>query len=375
VAESFAVLRVTGSVGRLGLVLACQSAVALLFTLAGGLAGDRFPRAQILTVSLLARMLIAAVLGAALLAGAGSFGLLLAAAGAYGCADGFFGPASVALLPDAVPRGLLAQANGLAGGASSSAGVAAPAAAGVAVAAFGPGFGFVLQASVLAVAAGCMVAARLPAGHAPRSGGQGPRSGGQGPMGQIRAGWAEFSRLRWLWLLTAEWTVFSMVIVAPVAVLGPALAERYLGGPLAWGVIVSSLGLGAVCGQLAAGRLRPARPAFAAACLVPVMTAEALALGLGGSLAVVAAAAGISGLAMGAQAVIFQTAMQTSVSPAVLARVAALDLLGSQGGQPIGYALAGPVSLAIGANVVLAAAAAGMFLVGALVCGRARSLA
>jgi hypothetical protein len=39
VVESFAVLRVTGSSGQLGLVLACQSAVALLLTLAGGLAG------------------------------------------------------------------------------------------------------------------------------------------------------------------------------------------------------------------------------------------------------------------------------------------------------------------------------------------------
>lgn len=358
VAESFAVLRVTGSVGELGLVLACQSAVALFFTLAGGLAGDRFPRIQILKVSLLARMTVAAVVGVALLAGAGSFGLLLAGAAAYGCADGFFGPASVALLPDVVPPGLLAQANGLAGGASSSAGVAAPAAAGVIVAALGPGFGFVLQASVLAVAAGFMVAARVPA--APVT-----SAARLGPVRQLRAGWAEFTRVRWLWLLTAEWAVFSMVVLAPVTVLGPALAERYLGGPLAWGAIVSSLGLGAAVGQLTAGRLRPARPALAVACLVPPMTAEALALGLGAPLLVVSAAAGISGLAMGIQAVIFQTAMQTSVLPAVLARVAALDLLGSEGGQPIGYVLAGPVAAAVGAHVFLAAAAIGMFLLAA----------
>jgi hypothetical protein len=44
---SFAVLRVTGSVARLGLVLAVQSGVAILLTLAGGLAGDRFPRRRI----------------------------------------------------------------------------------------------------------------------------------------------------------------------------------------------------------------------------------------------------------------------------------------------------------------------------------------
>jgi len=109
------------------------------------------------------------------------------------------------------------------------------------------------------------------------------------------------------------------------------------------------------------GRIRaPARPAFVIGCLVPVMTAEALALGLAAPLAVVAAAAALTGVAMGAQAVIFQTAVQTSVGTAVLAGVTAIDLLGSEGGQPVGYALAGPAATAIGAHTLLAVSAADM---------------
>jgi hypothetical protein len=98
---------------------------------------------------------------------------------------------------------------------------------------------------------------------------------------------------------------------------------------------------------------------------VPVMTAEALTLGLGAPLAIVALGATVTGLATGAQSVIFQTAMQTSIPPAVLARVTAIDLLGSEGGQPIGYALAGPVGAAAGAHTFLAASAAGMFIAAA----------
>jgi len=98
---------------------------------------------------------------------------------------------------------------------------------------------------------------------------------------------------------------------------------------------------------------------------VPVMTAETLALGLGAPLAIVALATAVTGLAIGTQSVIFQTAMQTSVPPAVLARVTAIDLLGSEGGQPIGYALAGPVGTAVGAHTFLAASAAGMFIAAA----------
>jgi hypothetical protein len=165
---------------------------------------------------------------------------------------------------------------------------------------------------------------------------------------------------------TGQWTAFSLVVLAPVAVLGPAIAERYLGGAPAWGLITSSLSLGAVGGQVMAGRMKPAaRPALLLACLVPVMTAEALALGLGAPLAVVAMATTMSGLAMGVQAVIFATAMQASVPPEVLSRVASIDLLGSEGGQPAGYALAGPAGAAVGAHVVLAAGAIGMFVAAA----------
>jgi hypothetical protein len=62
--------------------------------------------------------------------------------------------------------------------------------------------------------------------------------------------------------------------------------------------------------------------------------------------------------------VFFQTAMQTSVRPDVLARVAAIDLVGSEGGQPVGYALAGPLAAAVGAHAFLTASAAAMAVAG-----------
>ena len=355
---SFAVLRVTGSVSRLGLVLAAQATTALALTLAGGLAADRFPRARILICSLAGRATAAALLAVALLTGTASFPLLLAAAAGYGCADGFFGPASTALVPDLVPRERLAPANALLGGTTSTAAIAAPALAGLVVAAFGPGAGFAVQAALLTAAAGSLWAGVARVAKVTRVVGR--------ERGALGAGWAEFARIRWLGLLTGQWLVFSMLTLAPVTVLGPALAQRYLGGAAAWGAISASLGLGAVGGQFGAGRVRaPRRPGVAIAALMPVMTAEALALGLGAPLAVVAAAAVVTGLAMGVQTVFFATAMQASVRAEVLARVAAIDLLGSEGGQPIGYALAGPAAVAIGAHAFLTGSAVIMAAAGA----------
>jgi hypothetical protein len=203
-------------------------------------------------------------------------------------------------------------------------------------------------------------------GRRARAGGvAGGRGRGERPLGQPRAGWSEFIRIRWLWLLTGQWLVFSMLTLAPVTVLGPVLAQRYLGGAAAWGVISAGLALGAVGGQFGAGRVRPpGRPGLAIASLLPVMTAEALALGLGAPLAIVTVAAALTGLALGAQTVFFQTALQTSVRPDVLARVAAIDLVGSEGGQPVGYALAGPLAAAVGVHAFLTASAAAMAVAG-----------
>ena len=163
--------------------------------------------------------------------------------------------------------------------------------------------------------------------------------------------------LRWLWLLTLQWTLFSLLILAPVAVLGPTIAAQFLGGAAAWGLISSCFAVGAVGGQLAAGRIRPARPALLCACLCPAGIAEALALGLGAPVPVVGAAAAVTGLTLGIISVNFQTTMQATVPAAVLARVAAFDLLGSELGQPVGYALAGPIGLAVGLHSFLIASA------------------
>jgi predicted MFS family arabinose efflux permease len=351
---SFAVLHVTGSVARLGLVLAAQGGVALLLTLAGGLAGDRFPRRPIMIVSLAARAVVAAVIAATLLAGVASFPLLLTMAGVYGCADGFFGPASAALLPEIVPREHLAPANALIGGTSSAANAAAPAIAGAIVATLGTGAAFAIQATTLAIALGGLAVVRIPASPL-------TRTSRARVARQLWQGWAEFAKHRWLWLLTVEWAVFSLVILAPVNVLGPAIAQRSLGGAFAWGIIGSCLSLGAVAGQVMAGRARmPVRPALIMACLLPFMAAEALALGLGLILPVVALMTAVSGFALGVQAVIFPTAMQTSIPPDMLARVTSIDLLTSEGGQPAGYVLAGPVGAAIGPHAYLTFAGIGI---------------
>ncbi len=258
---------------------------------------------------------------------------------------------SGAVLPDMVPPNRLAAANALIGGFSSSANIVAPAIAGIIVAAVGPGAGFGCESALLAVTGTSIAAAMIPAIRHLRP------AADSSVLGQLRTGWRVYVRLRWLWLLTLQWTAFSVLVLAPLAVIGPAIALEFLGGPAAWGVISSCLTVGVVAGQFAAGRLRSSRPLLVSAWLCPVGIAEALALGLGAPVLVIGLAAVISGLAMGMQFVIFQTTLQRTVPAPVLARVTAFDLLGSELGQPVGYALAGPVGAAVGLRAFVTAGA------------------
>jgi MFS family permease len=352
VAESFGILKTTGSAGDLGLVLAVQGAVSLALSLFAGVAADRLPRAGQLVASSLVRLAAAAALAAVLLTHTASIGWFYGVAVVYGGADALFAPASTAIVPDIVAKDDLGEANALIGSSMSLSWMVAPAMAGVIVSAFGPGMAFVAESAVMAFTTLCLVLARIPAS------GEGGEERVGGVLIQMREGWKEFRKRRWLWLLTLQWTLFSLVLLAPLSVAGPTVAKDYLGGAAPWGVISTCLAIGVVGAQFLARRLKLNRPALFIAWLPPLMVAETLALGLGAPVAVVAAAALFSGCALGLQGVLFQTTMQQAVPGNVLGRVAAFDLVASEIGQPVGYALAGPLGLAIGLRKLLVACAA-----------------
>jgi MFS family permease len=352
VAESFGILKTTGSAGDLGLVLAVQAAVSLALSLFGGVAADRLPRARLLMGSAMVRLAAAATLATVLLTHTATLSWFIGVSVLYGGASALFGPASTALLPDVVARGDLREANALIGSGASLCWTVAPAIAGVVVAAFGPGMAFAVESALMALITLCLVLARIPA-----PGERGPAEA-DSVIDQLRQGWTEFRARRWLWLLTLQWTLFSLVLVAPLAVIGPTVAKDYLGGAAAWGAISACLAVGLVGAQFLAARFKPKRPVIFMGWLAPLGVVEALAMGLAAPVVVIAVMALCSGCALGLLNVFFQTSMQQGVPGEVLGRVAAFDLVASEVGQPIGYALAGPLGLVIGLRKLLVGCAA-----------------
>ncbi|MFJ5546416.1 MFS transporter [Streptomyces sp. NPDC093225] len=348
VAMPFAVLSVGGSASDVGLVAAAGLVPMLLFTLAGGVWADRFPRHRIMLASDLVRFVVQGLIAVLLLTGVAGVAHLAVLTAVFGSADAFFMPASTGLIPLVVGSDRLRQANALRGLAQSSALVLGPAVAGGLVALAGPGGALALDALTFAVSAGFLV--RLK----PRGTGYPARAAEEGTfLAELRAGWVHVRSRTWVWSGMAAMAVYHVVVLPAVFVLGPVLAEHEWAGAAGWSTVVAAFGVGSVVGDLCAYRLRTARPMAVAAAALAVAASQALVIGSGGSLAMVAVLEAVTGVAVSVFFVLWETALQTHVPEHALSRVSSYDYLLSSGLMPLGLALAGPVSQALGMRPTL----------------------
>ncbi len=349
VAVPFAVLSVGGSASDVGLVAAAGLLPMLLFTLVGGVWADRFRRHRIMLISDMVRFAVQALLAGLLLTGVAEVPHLVLLMIIFGTADAFFMPAATGLMPLVVRPDRLREANALRGFVQSSGLVLGPALAGGLVALAGPGGALALDALTFAVSAAFL--ARLkPREAAPKSG---RATGGGNFLRELREGWAQVRSRSWLWSGMAAMAVYHVVVLPSVFVLGPVLAEREWGGAASWSVVVAAFGIGSVVGDVCAYRLKVARPMALAAAALAVASCQAIIIGSGASLALIAFLEAVTGVAVSLFFVLWETALQTHVPETALSRVSSYDYLLSAGLMPLGLTLAGPVSESVGVRPTL----------------------
>jgi hypothetical protein len=144
-------------------------------------------------------------------------------------------------------------------------------------------------------------------------------------------------------------------------VLGSLVAKEDLGGAGPWGLIIGAAAVGSVCGGLVSYRVKPQHPVALAFGIWSLMALPAFALIRPFALPGVMAAAVVFGVAVIIGNVLWEAAIQQEVRPERLARVASFDVFLSLGLLPVGYAIAGPLSVALGARTAL-------FLAGLAMC-------
>ncbi|MFD3330956.1 MFS transporter [Streptomyces sp. NPDC058701] len=350
VAVPFGVLAVDGSASDVGLVAAAGLVPVLLFTLIAGVWADRFPRHRIMLVSDLVRFGVQATVAVLLLTGRATVTHLVVLMGVFGTADAFFMPAATGLLPLVVSAGRLREANALRGFAQSTGLVLGPALAGGLLALTGPGGALALDALTFAASAAFL------AGLRPRATGAVPPAAGRSAfLDDMRTGWRHVRSRSWVWASMVAMGVFHVVVLPSVFVLGPVLAERDWGGAASWSTVVAAFGVGSIAGNAVAYRLRLTRPLAVAATALAVGTCQAVIIGSGAPLVVIAVLEAVTGAAVSLFFVLWETVLQTHVPDHALSRVASFDYLLSTGLMPLGLALAGPISDAAGIRTTLCA--------------------
>lgn len=189
-----------------------------------------------------------AVAAALLITGNAQVWHLALLAAVNGGASAFFFPASAGVVPQTVPAPLLQQANALLQLAMSSASIGGAAIGGFLVAAFGSGWAIAVDAGSYVLAASLIALMRLP----PLEAREGARF-----VSELVEGWREFRSRPWLWSIVLQFSVLLMVTIGAFSVLGPVVADEELGGPKAWGAILTAQAAGLVVGGLVGLRYRP----------------------------------------------------------------------------------------------------------------------
>ncbi|MGV9302871.1 MFS transporter [Nonomuraea sp. NPDC004354] len=348
VALAFGVLDASGSTSDLGVVLAAHMVPLLAFLLIGGAVADRIPRRTVLVAAHLGSALTQGGVAALLLTDRYALPPVAALGFLSGVLAAFTTPALRGIVPQLVPVDRIRQANALLASARNTTKILGPSLSGIAVAAAGGGPAIAFDALTYLLAAGFL--ARLSLAAAPTS----PRPSSR-MLADIRDGWTEFRRVRWVWTVSLCCCVINLVQVGTWQILGPVLTKQ-LSGEETWGVVLSARGVGmlvvsALMYRLVVRHLLRLGQLMSALGALPL-----LALGAHLHASWLIAAAFVAGLGSAVAAVGWETSLQEHVPAQVLSRVSSYDDLLSYIAIPVGQLGVGLLADRFGGFQVAAAA-------------------
>ena len=263
VALAFALFQRGAGAGRVSAVLAAEALPMVVLMLLGSVLTDRLaPRRMMIAANLL-RATAQAVLALLLLVGIARFGVILVLVSLVGIGTALDPPGRNRLLTQTVPPNLLPSANGTPMIATSLAGLLGPALGGLLVATTDAAWAIGIEALSYLTSAGLLLRIR-PAPNARLKGGY------PSIVTELKEGWSESTRRRWVWLMVCFFALLHVFSWAPLEVLGALLfADRPAGAPHGGGLL-SMMGAWAARGR--------ARPAISAKAAHPTGAAVAAAL-------------------------------------------------------------------------------------------------
>lgn len=365
-ATAFAVLAIGGGAFEIGIALAVQNLGIPASLLFGGVLGDRYSRRTMMILADLARFGSQGVLAVLLLTGDASFPIIVATQVVHGIGTGFYIPASIAIVPDAVPEGVEQRTNALKSICGSVSKVLGPALGAAACQLSGPGLAIAADALTFLGSAALLTAVTTSR----RSVSTDEDDAEPSMLAELREGWSEFIALDWLKVVTIQFTLVNALAVAPLFVFGPALADGSLGGVDTWAAILSAMAVGELIGGALAMTWRPDRPLVAATLWFMLWGLPLFLIAIHAPLILLVAGAVAAGAGAAIFDVLWQTVTQEHTPEAARSRLLAFEGFGSYVGVPIGFLFAGWIGSWIGPDAGLLGSFAVLTIAGIFVLAR-----
>jgi MFS family permease len=347
VGQAWLVLELTQSPFQLGLVNALQFLPVLLLSPVGGAVTDRLRKRHIILTTQATMMVQAFVLAALVGSGHVRYWHVAVLAAVYGLGRALDIPARQAFVTDLVGRADLPNAVALNSVVFNGARIVGPAVAGLLIARFGVAPAFYLNGVSFLAVLSALLAIRTD-GRPDPAGQLGLRAGLQGALTYVTT------------TPTIAFTLGLMVVMSLLAlnfnVIVPLLAYEVLHeGAHGFGLLMASLGAGAVAGALGLTVVRRTRPSLAALTTTAiVLCAGVLALASIGRFGAAAALLALLGCCQIVFTTGCNTTLQLSTPDALRGRVMGLYALAFAGMNPFGSLLIGSLAEPFGVRVACA---------------------
>ena len=254
VAQAWLVLELTHSPLHLGIVSALQFTPVLLLSPVGGVLSDRFAKRKVLLISQTAMQLQAFVLAALVWSGRVQYWHVAVLAAVYGLSRAIDIPARQSYITDLVGRSDLPNAVALNSVVMNGARIVGPAVAGLLIAAFGVALAFLLNGVSFVAVLVALVAIRTE---------------GRPDVGRLGIREGVLSALNYAAGTPPVAFTLSLMVVVSLLVLNfnvivPLVARNVLNQDAhGFGLLMSSLGAGAVAGAFGVALFRRGQPPLA----------------------------------------------------------------------------------------------------------------
>jgi MFS family permease len=346
IAGAWLVLKMTGDPLALGLVLALGGIPRAIFTVIGGAITDRISPRQIMLITDVVRLLLSALMAVQVFTGTLQIWMIYGYAVVFGIMGGFFGPASMSIVPHIVPGEQLQAGNSLSQGSSSLIGFIGPALAGGVIALFpneklGVAIAIAFDALTFLVSIATLWSMHRVEAAAASTG----KIAFAEVFLSIREGFAYMVKdpvLRLMFIIIA---IANLCFGGPVIVGIPYLADtRFAGGAAAYGIIISGYAGGNLLGIILSGVLPKLKSKFVKGLMVIMFTAFGVGLIALGWISLTWLATAdlfVLGILNGYLAILLITALQRSTPREMLGRLMSMVLLANMSVMPLSQAIAG----------------------------------